>query len=77
MSPNGPAARAGLQAFSRARDGSIVSGDVITAVNDEPVTSLDDMLTALEKRQSGETVTLSLWRAGKTRKQPVVLAAGE
>ncbi len=77
VSPGGPAAKAGLQAFSRARDGSIVAGDVITAVNDEPVTSLDDMLTALEKRQPGDTVQLGVWRAGKSRKVAAVLAAGD
>ncbi len=77
VTPGGPAARAGLQPFSRARDGSIVAGDVITAVNDEAVASLDDMLTALEKRQPGETVTLSVWRGGRTRKAQAVLASGE
>jgi len=77
INPNGPAARAGLQAFARARDGSITAGDVITAINDEPVASLDDMLTALEKRQPGESVTLTVWRSGKSRKQTAVLAGGD
>ncbi|OGB06057.1 MAG: 2-alkenal reductase [Burkholderiales bacterium RIFCSPHIGHO2_12_FULL_69_20] len=77
VTPGGPAARAGLRAFARERDGSIRAGDVITALNDEPVASLDDMLTLLEKRQPGETVTLSLWRGGAKRKQAVVLAGGE
>jgi S1-C subfamily serine protease len=77
VNPNGPAGRAGLQPFTRARDGSIVAGDVITAINDEAVGSLDDMLTALERRQPGEGVTLTVWRAGKTRKVQAALAAGE
>ena len=77
VNPNGPAARAGLQPFSRARDGGIVAGDVITAVNGEPVASLDDMLTALEKRQPGDTVQLTVWRAGKARRAAAVLAGGE
>ena len=77
VNPNGPAGRAGLQPFSRARDGSIVPGDVITAVNDEAVGSLDDMLTALEKRQPGDSVTLTVWRAGKARKVQAVLGSGE
>jgi S1-C subfamily serine protease len=77
VNPNGPAARAGLQAFARARDGSITAGDVITAINDEPVATLDDMLTLLEKRQAGENVTLTVWRSGKTRKQIALLAAGD
>ena len=72
-----PAARAGLQAFRRGERGAVVQGDVITAINDEPVASLDDMLAQLERRQPGDTVTVTLWRSGTTRKQPVVLAAGE
>ena len=48
--------------------GEIVAGDVITAVNDEAVSDLDDMLTLLERRQPGDTVTLTVWRAGQTRK---------
>ena len=74
---DGPAARAGLQPFARARDGSIVAGDVITAVNDASVATLDDMLTELERHKPGDTVTLSVWRSGKTRKQPVVLGQGD
>jgi S1-C subfamily serine protease len=70
-----PAARAGLQAFRRGARGEVIAGDVITAINDEAVADLDDMLALLERRQAGETVTLSVWRNGQTRKQAVVLAA--
>jgi S1-C subfamily serine protease len=77
VTPNGPAARAGLQVFRRDRGGDIVQGDVITAINDEPVADLDDMLAQLERRAPGESVTLTLWRSGQTRKQAVTLAAGE
>ncbi len=72
-----PAARAGLQAFRRGSRGEVVAGDVITAINDEAVADLDDMLALLERRQPGETVTLSVWRNGQTRRQPVVLAAAQ
>jgi S1-C subfamily serine protease len=72
-----PAAKAGLQAFRRGRDGDVVLGDVIVAVNDEPVADLDSMLAQLEQRAPGDSVTLTLWRAGQQRKQAVVLAAGE
>jgi S1-C subfamily serine protease len=75
--PGSPAARAGLQPFRRGQRGEVIGGDVITAVNDEPVKDLDDMLTALERRQPGETVTLSVWRAGQLRKQAATLAASE
>jgi len=75
VAPGGPAAKAGLQPFRRADDGGVVPGDVITAINGEAVATLDDMLTLLERHQPGETVTLTLWRAGKTRQQAVVLGS--
>jgi S1-C subfamily serine protease len=74
---SGPAARAGLQAFRRGANGEVVGGDVITAINDEPIADLDEMLAQLERRQPGDSVTLSVWRNGQTRKQRVVLASGE
>ena len=75
VNPNSPAGKAGLQPFTRGRDGSVVPGDIIVAINDEPVASLDDMLTLLEKRQPGDQVTLSVSRGGRGRKVPVVLGA--
>ncbi len=35
------------------------------------------MLTLLESRQPGDAVTLTLWRPGPQRKQPVVLGNSE
>ena len=70
-----PAAKAGLQPFRRGSRGEVVQGDVITAINDEPVSDLDDMLAVLERRQIGEAVTLTLWRNAQSRRQTVVLAA--
>jgi S1-C subfamily serine protease len=75
--PGGPAARAGLQPFRRGNRGEVLAGDVITAVNDEPVADLDDMLTQFERRQPGETVTLTVWRAGQTRQASVALSGPE
>jgi len=77
VAANGPAARAGLQAFRRDRGGDIVQGDVITAIDGESVADIDGMLSELERHAPGDSVTLTLWREGKTRKQAVVLAAGE
>ena len=69
----GPAQRAGLEPFRRGRDGRVVQGDVITAVNDEAVSDLDDLLNALERFRPGDKVTLTLWRGGQTRKLAVAL----
>jgi S1-C subfamily serine protease len=77
VAPGSPAARAGLQPFRRGRGNEIIAGDVITAVNDEPVESLDDVLALLERRQPGERITLSVWRAGQSRQQVVTLGAAE
>ncbi len=77
VAPNSPAARAGLQPFRRAADGTVIAGDVITAINEEAVAHLDDMLNQLERHQPGDNVTLTVWRAGQVRKVPVVLVAGE
>jgi S1-C subfamily serine protease len=74
---NSPAARAGLQPFTRGSRGEIVMGDVITAINDEPVDNLDDMLATLERRQPGEAVVLTVWRSGQLRQQPATLASGD
>ncbi len=72
-----PAARAGLQPFRRGSRGEIVAGDVITAVNDEAVTNMDDILAQLERHQPGDTISLTVWRNGQTRKVSAVLGSGE
>ena len=73
---NGPAAKAGMKAFARG-DGGIVQGDVITAINDEPIEDVDDMLNALERLNPGDTAMLTLWRAGSSRRVGVTLAESE
>lgn len=62
--PGSPAAAAGIRPFVRAADGSLTVGDVITAVDGEKVKSLDALLELLERRQPGDVVRLSVWRAG-------------
>jgi S1-C subfamily serine protease len=77
VAPGGPAQKAGLQPFTRGSQGGIVPGDVITAINDEPVGDLDSMLGALERYQPGDKVGVTVWRDGKTRKQEVVLGTSD
>jgi S1-C subfamily serine protease len=74
VTPGGPAARAGLQPFRLGERGQIVAGDVITSIDGQPVADLDDMYNLLEHRQPGETVKVSVWRAGKTRQESMVLS---
>jgi S1-C subfamily serine protease len=75
VAPGSPAQRAGLRPFRRARDGGILMGDVLTAVDGQPVADLDDVLTLLENKESGDRVRLTLWNAGQTRELRLELAA--
>jgi serine protease Do len=55
IEPGGPADLAGLEA-----------GDVVTAVDDQPVRNLHQLHEGMARREAGETVTLRVWRAGQT-----------
>ncbi len=75
--PGSPAAAAKIQPFRRGRRGEIIAGDIITAVDGKPVASLDDVLEVLEARQPGDTIAVTLLRAGKTLELRIRLAASE
>jgi len=77
VASNSPAAAAGLRPYGRDRSGRIVQGDVITAVDGQAVADLDDMLSLIEARQIGEKVTLTVWRAGQTRKVAATLGSSD
>ena len=66
VTPGSSAEAAGLRAAERAPDGSIAPGDVIQAVDDRAVRSVDDLLAALEAKDVGDRVTLKVKRDGDT-----------
>ena len=66
-----PARRAGLKAFPRF--GFSNTGDVITAVDDIEVGSVDDMVSYLNSKTPGDEVTLTLFREGQERTVDVTL----
>ena len=78
VTPDGPAARAGLQgaADSVTVDGRIVpvGGDVIIAADDASIRSFDDLLIYIAlKTRPGQEVTLTVLRAGETQDIVVML----
>ncbi len=79
VSPNTPAARAGVVGGVSTREfqgGRItLGGDVVTAVNGQPVDSLEDLQAGLIDRKVGDSVTLTLVRGGKTRQAKLTLDA--
>ena len=70
VDPGSPAADAGLRGGSAQLilQGQmyVTGGDVITALDGVPVASVDDFLAALNKRQAGDSVTLTVLRSGRT-----------
>ena len=66
-----PARRAGLRPFRGLTDEG--RGDIITAVDDVPVHSVDDMVKYLNFKDAGDAVTLSLFSRGEERTIQVTL----
>ncbi len=80
VSPNGPAAKAGLHPSNNATtiDGQNVNvgGDVIVAVDNQPVKSMDDLISYLfDHTTVGQKVTLTILRNGKQTNVDVTLEA--
>ncbi|MCL4862544.1 MAG: PDZ domain-containing protein, partial [Caldilineaceae bacterium] len=76
---DGPAVKAGIHGGDHAvRVGNAnipVGGDIITAVNDTPITTIQELTVYLEdSTQVGQTVQLTILREGQTQTIPVVLA---
>jgi S1-C subfamily serine protease len=71
------AAEAGLQPTLRDRSGRAVLGDIIREIDGKPVRNRSDLQGRLASYKPGDTVTLTLWRDGKTRTARVRLSAPE
>lgn len=69
----GPADAAGLRPFYRNRLGDIEFGDVIVAINNQPIEDADQLLEFLETRQPGDKVTLTVLRGKKQVKQQLTV----
>ncbi len=86
LAPNGAAARAGLRGeiIRQKRQGPLVfetidrsKADLIVAVDGEKVTNKDDFLTAIESKQPGQRVVISVIREGQRLDVPVTLESNE
>ena len=67
--------RAGLRPVSRDRRGRVVVGDVIVAVNEDPIRSGGELGLALESFKEGDTVTVTVKREGQEKNLRVKLGA--
>jgi S1-C subfamily serine protease len=88
MAPGGPAEKAGLRGFritnQRRRQGPLVyesrsldrsTADLILAVDGEPVATPGEFLSAIESRQPGEEVVITIEREGQQLRVPLRLVA--
>ncbi|HET6328027.1 MAG TPA: trypsin-like peptidase domain-containing protein [Planctomycetaceae bacterium] len=86
ITPDGPAARAGLRGpqIVKKRRGPLswdaidfAAADLITAIDGETIKNADDFLTAIESKRPGDRVDLTIVRGGQEFKVPVTLGSGE
>jgi S1-C subfamily serine protease len=68
--------RVGMRGMRETNRG-ILLGDVITAIDDEPVQNEDDLLNVLENRRAGDVVTVSSQRDGEAQAYEVELQASQ
>jgi S1-C subfamily serine protease len=71
--PNSPAAAAGLQGTRRDQTGNILLGDVIVGVDGQAITRSAELLTALERLQVGDKVTVTILRNNQRQDVKVTL----
>ncbi len=69
----GSADRAGLRGIAQDKNGDIVLGDIITAIDGQELKELEDLYRYLDKKQIGETVNIEVFRDGKKLNVPVKL----
>jgi S1-C subfamily serine protease len=71
----GSAAAAGLRGTRRDNQGRLILGDVIVAIDDTAVTSMNDLMTVLDTYKVGDQVTVAVQRDGERLTVPMTLEA--
>jgi len=67
--PGGPGSVAGLQPTRRSATGELSLGDLIVGVGSVRIRQVEDLLSAIEERDPGQTVALRVWRGCDPRKE--------
>jgi len=75
VSPKGPAAQAGLIGTESSNRGNVTLGDIIMRVNDDVVSSNNDLILNLEKYNPGEEVKITFIRNEKSYETIIRLAS--
>ena len=72
--PGMPAAEAGITGAWKNYRGEILLGDIITAIDGQPIVSSDDYLSYMESREPGDEVVISTTLQGEARAYRLTLA---
>ncbi len=70
------AAAAGLKGVISKRDGNIIPGDIVTAIEGKPVDSVSKLVVRLDDFRVGDKIRITVSRQGETREVQMVLQAG-
>jgi S1-C subfamily serine protease len=73
VEPDSGAELAGLRGTTTDRSGALLLGDIITAIDDDKVDAVQDIVQALDERRIGDEVLLTVTRDGRELQVPVTL----
>ncbi|BAW80490.1 trypsin-like serine protease [Candidatus Nitrosoglobus terrae] len=73
--PGSGADRAGLRGVQRDSMGRIHLGDIITAVEGQPIRDSNDLILALERRKAGERIKVQVFRGEQKRQVEIELGS--
>ena len=71
----GPADKAGIHGAATDQYSKKHGGDIIIAIDKHPVITMDDLLSYIDERNSGDNVTLTVYRNGQNMNLKVTLGA--
>jgi S1-C subfamily serine protease len=75
VTPGSAAQRAGLRDTSLTRDGDIIPGDIIQAIDGRAVGNVEELLNALDSFEIGDRVKVRVYRDGRVGEVELVLEA--
>jgi S1-C subfamily serine protease len=77
VTADSPAARAGLRASEVAQNGRVRLGDIIEAVDGRRVANYSDLVNALDSREFGDRITLTVRRGEQNVEVPITLGSAD